>query len=71
LLYRRPVPSSTYRYLGAFVGAALFEYTKARHAHGSVRAGWGAVLGRAFASAIKMAVGLVMVIWSLFIAFSG
>jgi uncharacterized protein YqgC (DUF456 family) len=58
-------------FIGAFAGAALFEYTKARHAHGSVKAGWGAVLGRAFASAIKMAVGLVMAVWALLIALSG
>lgn len=55
-------------FVGAFVGAAVFEYTKARHAGGSVKAGWGAVLGRAAAAALKMAIGLVMVIAALFIA---
>jgi uncharacterized protein len=58
-------------FIGAFIGAALFEYTKARQAHGSVRAGWGAVLGRAFASAAKMAIGLVMAVWALLIALGG
>jgi uncharacterized protein len=48
-------------FVGAFVGAAVFEYTKARHAEGSVRAGWGAVLGRAAAVAIKMGLGVAMV----------
>jgi uncharacterized protein len=58
-------------FIGAFVGAAVFEYTKARHAEGSVRAGWGAVLGRAFASAAKMAIGIVMVVASLFLGLRG
>jgi uncharacterized protein YqgC (DUF456 family) len=55
-------------FVGAFVGAALFEYTKARHAQGSVKAGWGAVLGRAAAVAIKMGLGVAMVVGSLFAA---
>ncbi|HEU5304727.1 MAG TPA: DUF456 domain-containing protein [Gemmatimonadales bacterium] len=53
-------------FVGAFVGAALFEYTRIRHAEGSVKAGWGAVLGRAAAAAAKMAVGVVMVVAALF-----
>src|SRR5688500_9449233 len=57
-------------FVGAFVGAALFEYTKARQVEGSAKAGWGAVLGRAFAAAIKMAVGIVMVVAALFAASS-
>lgn len=55
-------------FIGAFVGAALFEYTTARRAEGAVKAGWGAVLGRAAAAAGKMAVGVVMVVWALFLA---
>jgi uncharacterized protein len=55
-------------FIGAFVGAALFEYSKARHAEGSVKAGWGAMLGRAAAAATKMALGVVMVVGSLFAA---
>jgi len=57
-------------FVGAFVGAALFEYTKARHSETSVKAGWGAVLGRAAAAAAKMAVGIVMVVGALFVALS-
>jgi len=57
-------------FIGAFIGAALFEYTRARQAEGSVRAGWGAVLGRAFAAAGKIAIGLVMVVGSLFAAYN-
>jgi len=55
-------------FIGAFVGAALFEYTAARRAGGAVRAGWGAVLGRAAAAAMKMAIGVTMVVASLFAA---
>jgi uncharacterized protein YqgC (DUF456 family) len=57
-------------FIGAFIGAALFEYTSARHAEGSVKAGWGAVLGRAFAAAGKIAIGFVMVVGSLFAAYN-
>jgi uncharacterized protein YqgC (DUF456 family) len=56
-------------FVGAFLGAALFEYTRARHSEGAVKAGWGAVLGRAAAAAGKMALGIVMVVGSLFLAF--
>jgi hypothetical protein len=55
-------------FVGAFVGAAVFEYTRARRSEGAVWAGWGAVLGRAAAAAVKMAVGMVMVVWALFVA---
>ena len=55
-------------FVGAFVGAALFEYTRARRLEGSAKAGWGAVLGRAAAAAVKMAVGIVMLVGALFVA---
>jgi uncharacterized protein len=55
-------------FVGAFVGAAVFEYTRARQAEGSMKAGWGAVLGRAAAAAGKMGLGVVMVVGSLFAA---
>jgi uncharacterized protein YqgC (DUF456 family) len=58
-------------FAGAFAGAALFEYTAAKRAGGAVRAGWGAVLGRAAAAAVKTAVGIVMVVSALFIAVRG
>jgi len=57
-------------FVGAFIGAAVFEYTKARQAQGSVRAGWGAVLGRAAAVAIKMGLGVAMVVGAGFAAMS-
>jgi uncharacterized protein YqgC (DUF456 family) len=55
-------------FVGAFIGAAVFEYSRARHAEGSVRAGWGAVLGRGAAAAVKIAIGVAMVAGSLFLA---
>jgi uncharacterized protein YqgC (DUF456 family) len=55
-------------FLGAFAGAALFEYSAARHSHGAVKAGWGAVLGRALAAGVKMAVGVVLVVIGVFAA---
>ncbi|MGH7509709.1 MAG: DUF456 domain-containing protein [Gemmatimonadales bacterium] len=55
-------------FVGAFVGAALFEYTRGRRFQGSAKAGWGAVLGRAAAAAVKTGVGVVMVVWALFVA---
>jgi uncharacterized protein YqgC (DUF456 family) len=58
-------------FVGAFVGAALFEYSRARRSGGAVRAGWGAVLGRAAAAAMKMAIGIVLVAGSLFVALQG
>jgi uncharacterized protein len=55
-------------FVGAFIGAALFEYTRARHAEGSVKAGWGAVLGRAAAVGVKMGLGIVMAVSSVLAA---
>lgn len=58
-------------FVGAFVGAALFEYSRARHSEGAVKAGWGAVLGRAAAAAVKMAIGIVLVVGAVFLAVRG
>jgi uncharacterized protein YqgC (DUF456 family) len=58
-------------FVGAFVGAALFEYTRQRQSGVAAKAGWGAVLGRAAAAALKMAIGLVMVVGALFTALRG
>ena len=55
-------------FVGAFAGAALFEYSRARQSEGAVKAGWGAMLGRAVAAAVKMAVGVVMVVIGVFAA---
>jgi uncharacterized protein YqgC (DUF456 family) len=58
-------------FVGAFLGAAVFEYTRARRSGVAAKAGWGAVLGRAAAAAVKMAVGVVMVVGALFLALRG
>jgi uncharacterized protein len=55
-------------FVGAFAGAALFEYTRVKKLEGSAKAGWGAVLGRAAAVAVKTGIGVVMVVWALFVA---
>jgi uncharacterized protein len=58
-------------FVGAFLGAALFEYTKARHSEGAVRAGYGAVLGRAAAAAAKMAIGVVIAVLGAYAVIRG
>jgi uncharacterized protein YqgC (DUF456 family) len=58
-------------FVGAFLGAAVFEYSRARQSGIAARAGWGAVLGRAAAAAIKMAIGVVLVVGSLWMALRG
>ncbi|MDQ3136350.1 MAG: DUF456 domain-containing protein [Gemmatimonadota bacterium] len=58
-------------FVGAFAGAALFEYTHARRSEGAVRAGWGAVLGRAAAAAVKMAIGVALIAGAVFLALRG
>ena len=54
-------------FVGAFVGAAIFEYTNARQSDVAARAGWGAVLGRAAAAAIKMGLGVVMTVGAMYL----
>lgn len=58
-------------FVGAFVGAALFEYTQARQTGAAASAGWGAVLGRAAAAAVKMGIGVVIAVIALFAALRG
>jgi uncharacterized protein len=47
-------------FVGSFAGAALFEYMGSARAGVAVSAGWGAVLGRAAAAAVKIALGLAI-----------
>src|SRR5258708_2453771 len=64
--------------LGSVIGAvprpllrpALFEYTYSRHTGVAARAGWGALMGRAAASAVKIALGVVIAIIGVFAALS-
>ncbi|MGH7567813.1 MAG: DUF456 family protein [Gemmatimonadales bacterium] len=55
-------------FVGSFVGAALFEYSRVGRADAAVGAGWGAVLGRAAATAAKMALGVAIAVVGLFAA---
>jgi uncharacterized protein YqgC (DUF456 family) len=58
-------------FLGSFVGAALFELSLSRSPDIAVRAGWGAVVGRAIAAAAKIALGVVIAVLGLFAALRG
>ena len=52
-------------FVGSFGGATVFEYAYSRRADVAVGAGWGAVVGRAAAAAAKIALGLVIGVFSL------
>jgi uncharacterized protein YqgC (DUF456 family) len=58
-------------FVGSFAGAALFEYTRARQTGAAAGAGWGAVLGRAAAAAVKMALGVVIAVSAVIVALRG
>jgi uncharacterized protein YqgC (DUF456 family) len=47
-------------FVGSFAGAVVFEYSLSRQAGTAVRAGWGSVVGRAAAAALKMALGVII-----------
>lgn len=49
-------------FVGAFAGAALFEWSASRRLDPSLRAGWGATLGKAFGTAAKMGAGIAIAI---------
>jgi uncharacterized protein YqgC (DUF456 family) len=55
-------------FVGSFIGAAVFEYTRQLSAGVALRAGWGAVLGRAAAAGLKMALGLAIAVIGAFAA---
>ena len=57
-------------FLGSFLGAAVFELSYSRHAGVAARAGWGAVMGRIAAAAVKIALGIVIAVIGLFAALS-
>ncbi len=56
-------------FLGSFVGAAVFEWTVAKD--NALRTGWGALLGRVWATAAKSSLGLVMGVIAVFAAIAG
>jgi uncharacterized protein len=55
-------------FVGSFAGAALFELTWSRTPGTAVRAGWGALLGRAAAAATKIGLGVVIAVIATFAA---
>jgi uncharacterized protein YqgC (DUF456 family) len=57
-------------FLGAFLGAALFEYTSRQELPGSLRVGWGALLGRLVATAVKSGLGVAIAALALLTAWS-
>ena len=50
-------------FAGSFVGALVFEYTRERSHVTATRVAWGALVGRAVATAMKSAVGVVIAAW--------
>lgn len=58
-------------FVGSFVGAALVEYGMKRHAGVAMSAGWGAVVGRAAAAAVKIGLGVVIAVVGVFAALRG
>ncbi len=58
-------------FVGSFAGAMLLEYSLSATTTTAVRAGWGAVLGRAAAAAVKIALGFVIAVIGLFAALRG
>ncbi|MES2176968.1 MAG: DUF456 domain-containing protein [Gemmatimonadota bacterium] len=55
-------------FAGAFVGAFLFEMSRGTSGGDSTRVAWGALVGRALASAVKVGIGVGMAAWILFVA---
>jgi uncharacterized protein len=55
-------------FVGSFVGAALFELSASRQLGVATRAGWGSVVGRAAAAAVKIALGVIIAVIAAFAA---
>ena len=49
-------------FAGTMVGAAIATWTLVKDSDAALKAGWGALLGRAAAVALKMAAGLVILV---------
>lgn len=58
-------------FVGSFGGAALFEYSLSGTAATAMRAGWGAMLGRAAAAGAKVAIGVVIAVIGTVAAWRG
>jgi hypothetical protein len=55
-------------FVGSFAGALVAEYSRGAGAQASTRVAWGALIGRAVAAAMKVAIGLVIAVWLIFAA---
>ncbi len=55
-------------FAGSFIGALGMELSRGTDVHGSTRVAWGALVGRAVASALKVAAGCVIAAWLLLAA---
>jgi uncharacterized protein len=49
-------------FLGSFVGAAAATLYETRHMGSAARVGWGTLLGRMWAAAVKVAAGMVLLV---------
>jgi hypothetical protein len=58
-------------FAGAFAGAALAEYAYGRRVPQAVQAGWGALLGRAAATAAKLGCGVVIAVLAVYVVLLG
>lgn len=50
-------------FVGSFLGALVFEYSRGSGAQASTRVATGALIGRAVAAALKVAIGFVIAAW--------
>lgn len=60
-----PVPivgSMIAGFIGSFVGAAIVTYMEARDMGQAGRVGWGVLMGRMFAAAVKTAAGVIVLV---------
>jgi uncharacterized protein len=55
-------------FAGSFIGALVAEYSRGSDAQASTRVATGALIGRAVASAMKVAAGVVIAAWLLWTA---
>lgn len=73
-LFGVPIPvvgSVVGSFAGSFVGALVVEYLGRSRTATAIGAGWGALLGRIWATAAKTALGLVIVIIGAFAVLTG
>lgn len=50
-------------FAGSFIGALVFEYSRGSGAQASTRVATGALIGRAVAAALKVAIGFAIATW--------